>query len=513
MTSSPKLLLTAIFLLATAAPASADDWATCAVSKLKVAKTHAACRFGAEKTAARRGGEPDVERCIEKLSQGFVIASKKCGGLDHDLTENDVNSAIADVSGAIGVAARSGSELDLGALCGNGTSWDAGGRVCVAPSGLRSSVSPVGTDACAARKIRAAQMLSACGFSVEKKGISAGSSPDMSRCSDRLEAYFASVNTNCPASDSELDQGDVEYSVSRLTAAIGRAALDGVPLSLAAYCGAGTSWSASTFSCTAQGGESSSLPTGLSTFSLSQFVDGAVESRRFQIHAPDTLEEGKIYPVVFAFHGNGGTGDQFVQRLGAWVSAGDFVGVYPDGMENSWNLGPEASHADDVEFVEAIAAELAQYAELDTDQMFAMGNSNGAAIVHRLAIETDLFRGIGAVVTSLLEDEQPRAGSKSVRVIQVLGTADHLVPYGGGIGVLGHEFMDAEESAAVWAAANSCTAPGTETITGEGNIKIEYAGCVDGGGVVHYGIVGGGHGLPRDTEGGVDALIVDFFFG
>ena len=40
------------------------------------------------------------------------------------------------------------------------------------------------------------------------------------------------------------------------------------------------------------------------------------------------------------------------------VEGGDFIGVYPEGLEYSWNLGPEASEADDVAFTEAILSML-----------------------------------------------------------------------------------------------------------------------------------------------------------
>ena len=41
-----------------------------------------------------------------------------------------------------------------------------------------------------------------------------------------------------------------------------------------------------------------------------------------------------------------------------------FIGVYPRGWERSWNLGQEASTADDVAFVEQVAAAMATYANV-----------------------------------------------------------------------------------------------------------------------------------------------------
>ena len=297
--------------------------------------------------------------------------------------------------------------------------------------------------------------------------------------------------------------------LGRISRALSHAARVGEAPDLGSFCGPGTHWEETSARCEIDG-ETSSLPTGLSTFYIDQEVQGVVEQRRFLVAAPTTFEQGRAYPLLFAFHGNGGSGDGFVSTFSSWVAAGDFIGIYPDGMSNSWNLGPEASEADDVAFVESIVAELAGYPEADTDRILAFGSSNGAGLVHLLAIETNLFDGVAAFVTSLLVNNPPPATSYSVGVLQVLGTADGLVPYTGGVGVLGHEFMDAEESARIWAEANSCSLPGTTNTTAEGNIEIRYSGCTNDVDVVHYGIVDAGHGLPASAEGGLTPLAVNF---
>lgn len=364
---------------------------------------------------------------------------------------------------------------------------------------------------CAASLIRVAKVHAACQLRAEKAAAKQGGEPDATACDEKLSRRFAIAEAHCAELDHPLDDVAIGDTISLVASAIGRAARGGGALDLQAFCGAGTTWDHGTRACEQDVAVSETLAAGLSTHFLPQEVDGVLIERRYQIHAPATLDPGRTYPVVFAFHGNGGSGDAFAARLAAFVSAGDFIGVYPDGVAQSWNLGREASNADDVEFVEAIAAEVSAYGEVDPDKLFALGLSNGAALVHRLAIRTDLFRGIATVVTPLLAAEQPASGSKAVRVLQILGTADHLIPYGGGAGVLGHEFLAAEESAALWASASSCATPPVEETTAHGNIRIEYDGCADDARVVHYGVVGAGHGIPPGTEGGLDALITRFF--
>ena len=92
------------------------------------------------------------------------------------------------------------------------------------------------------------------------------------------------------------------------------------------------------------------LAAGTTMVTLQQEIDGVMVSRSFIIHVPDNLEAGNSYPVVFAFHGNGGVADRWTTTFGDMVNDEEFFGVYPQGYLNSWNLGSEHSTADDVEF-------------------------------------------------------------------------------------------------------------------------------------------------------------------
>ena len=61
--------------------------------------------------------------------------------------------------------------------------------------------------------------------------------------------------------------------------------------------------------------------------------------RRIVIQAPGRLVPAERYPVVFAFHGNGGRPEAFLGQLQRFVDAGRFVAILPEGLERSWNLG------------------------------------------------------------------------------------------------------------------------------------------------------------------------------
>ena len=129
----------------------------------------------------------------------------------------------------------------------------------------------------------------------------------------------------------------------------------------------------------------------------------------------------------------------------------------------------------------------------------------------KLAVQTSLFKAITSIVTQLTVGNEPTESTGTVGVMQILGTADRLIPYDGGSGPMGLTFYSGEESANLWAEHNGCTTPGDRTTTRAGNTRIEYTGCTGGVGVINYGITGAGHGIPRDTEGGLHELGLSFF--
>ena len=94
------------------------------------------------------------------------------------------------------------------------------------------------------------------------------------------------------------------------------------------------------------------------TIYVNQTVGGVNIDRPVIIQTPDIIDLNKNYPVVFAFHGRGGTNTNWVNKLKNFTSNGDFIGIYPQGYLKSWNLGSEPSSADDVEFVNLIVEEL-----------------------------------------------------------------------------------------------------------------------------------------------------------
>ena len=254
----------------------------------------------------------------------------------------------------------------------------------------------------------------------------------------------------------------------------------------------------------------SQLNPGVTEVNLTQEIDGEQVVRRFLIHSPENIDSSQCYPLLFVLHGNGGEPDGFVNQYRGLVNEGRFVAVYPAGVENSWNLGREASTANDTEFLESVADELQSYGNLDHERRYVVGFSNGAGLAQTLGNDSDYFRAFVAVVTSLTTENIPTEQSHNPSVMQILGADDDLVPYEGGEGVGGHVFLSGDESARVWAEHNSCNMTAENTTLGDGSIRTLYTNCIDGGEVVNYKVAQTGHFIPGNFEGDLNLLIWDF---
>lgn len=159
----------------------------------------------------------------------------------------------------------------------------------------------------------------------------------------------------------------------------------------------------------------------------------------------------------------------------------------PNG-EGGWSTGPKSSDTcqwddfqcttdpDEGDFIASIIQEVRDRGA--NGNIYAIGNSNGAALAHRLASNADSslpIKGIVAKVTQLLKSpersgpgtlnyNQPSSvrGSHKVSVLSIMGTEDGLIPYEGGSSSVfsgndNFQLMSAMESMNTWAIHNGCS--------------------------------------------------------
>tara|TARA_B110001450_G_C17621373_1_gene481386 strand:+ start:663 stop:1538 length:876 start_codon:yes stop_codon:yes gene_type:complete len=244
------------------------------------------------------------------------------------------------------------------------------------------------------------------------------------------------------------------------------------------------------------------------TIFISQTIEGEIESRAVIIQTPAVIDFNKKYPLVFAFHGRGGSNTSWVNKLSSFTNSGEFVGIYPQGFLESWNLGTEPSKADDVAFVNLIIEELEKFNNLDFDRMYAIGTSNGSGMVNKLGIETTHFKAIAPIVSQLMESSPLLPTTQPISVYQINGAADTIIPIEGGP-KLGHVFLDANESAALWANHFDCNQnPEIQTL-GEDTLSI-YTACNNGKEIRYLRVENGAHNLHWGNPSLLDDVWIFF---
>lgn len=229
------------------------------------------------------------------------------------------------------------------------------------------------------------------------------------------------------------------------------------------------------------------------TFFITQEIEGVSESRSVIIQTPEEIDANMDYPIVFAFHGRGGTNTSWINRLKNFTDSGEFIGIYPQGHLNSWNLGTEPSKADDIAFVDLIFTKLRNYRNLDFDKIYAIGTSNGSGMVNKLAIETNHFNAIAPIVSQLMESSPLTENTQPISVFQINGGADATIPIDGGP-KLGHVFLDALESAQLWSNHFNCNPEPQIELIGEDTLYI-FTNCNKEKEIRYLRVENGAHNL------------------
>lgn len=239
------------------------------------------------------------------------------------------------------------------------------------------------------------------------------------------------------------------------------------------------------------------VPTNISltttTISIFQTIEGNLEERKVIIQTPSVIDYNKNYPMVFAFHGRGGTNSSWVNKLKSFTDKGEFIGIYPQGFLKSWNLGAEASKANDTEFVNLIVDELKKYNNLNFDKIYGIGTSNGSGLINKVAIETNHFKAIAPIVSQLNESQVFHTQINPVSVYQINGAADSTIPIDGG-SKFGHVFLTAENSAKKWANKFECNPLAEIIMIGEDTLTI-YKDCKGDKEIRYLRVENGEHNL------------------
>jgi len=216
-------------------------------------------------------------------------------------------------------------------------------------------------------------------------------------------------------------------------------------------------------------------PTG---FQANLGVTAAGANRTYSIAVPATYDPARRYPVVFAFHGDGGDGASARNAFKFETAhGGDAIFVYPNGTGKTWDLDTFAADKNkDVQLVQALVDSVKTQYCVDEAKVYAAGFSRGGFFANHVGCQ------LGGTVRAVAshggggpyggnndydDNGNLKCPGQPIAALIVIGANDGLLP-------------DSKSSRDFWRVKNTCKAstdPATPSpcVTHQGCAKpLEY---------------------------------------
>jgi polyhydroxybutyrate depolymerase len=233
-------------------------------------------------------------------------------------------------------------------------------------------------------------------------------------------------------------------------------------------------------------------------------------------------------PTVLALHGSLLNAQIMIISMGLepLIDREGLAAVYPNAVAGQWNDGRPVAAAwagrrvDDVAFIRRLVGHLVRTGVSDPQRVYVAGFSNGGMMALRLMCEAPELIAAAAPIGASFPVELA-AGCKAPRPTPMLvmnGTADPLVPYGGGeVAFGGGRVLSTNETVRYLRKVNGCAdgvklkrLPDVDRTDGSHVVVASWTNCASAAPVVLYRIEGGGHRIPSRTEG---VPVVDILLG
>jgi polyhydroxybutyrate depolymerase len=230
----------------------------------------------------------------------------------------------------------------------------------------------------------------------------------------------------------------------------------------------------------------------------------SAEKREYLLHVPRSYDRGKPTPLVISMHGAGmwPAAQMETSRWNELADSQGFIVVYPSAIGGD---GPRIWHAErgaglgrDVRFISELIDTLEAAYNIDPARIYANGLSNGGGMAFVLSCTlSDRIAAVGLVAAAELLPWSWCRDDRPVPMIGFHGTADRIVPYGGGTSwVAPSPFPNVLAWTANWARRNRCAPDPIDAPVAIDVTRRAYASCADAAAVVLYTIQEGGHTWP-----------------
>jgi polyhydroxybutyrate depolymerase len=203
--------------------------------------------------------------------------------------------------------------------------------------------------------------------------------------------------------------------------------------------------------------------------------------RPVTVRVPAGYDPTKPAPLVMMLHGYGSANilTELYFPMHTLADEHGFFYVAPNGTFDShdsrfWNATDaccdfDHTNIDDVGYLTSLIADIRAAYNIDPARIYVMGHSNGGFMSHRLACDhAEIFAAIASYAGAVWSDPSKCNPSGPIGILQVHGTADTEVLFGGDIpdsGALAGNYPSAAGTLDIWAQKNQCGAALTDTGT------------------------------------------------
>jgi poly(3-hydroxybutyrate) depolymerase len=263
--------------------------------------------------------------------------------------------------------------------------------------------------------------------------------------------------------------------------------------------------------------------------------------RPTNFYVPSSYDGQTPMPLVVLLHEYGASGsdvENYVQLLPLAETRG-FLYCYPDSTKDPWGKefwnSTDASAydsgtnmVDDAGYLRSLIEQIGTQFKVDGKRVHLVGHSNGGFMCYRMACESaDLIAGIASMGGMTFLETNFCQPSERVNILHIHGTADQIVPYGGGaLTTTGQSFSfpanmppfpSVLEDVQTWAGYNGASglatdpAPSldlTSDVAGRDTVITRYTNSPPGGAVELWTVLGGVHTPTLSSE--FSPLVIDW---
>ena len=263
-----------------------------------------------------------------------------------------------------------------------------------------------------------------------------------------------------------------------------------------------------------------------------------ITGRPASVHVPASYDPSRPAPLLIVLHGFGSSGRDHEAYFHVQAAAEEhgFLTVYPDGTTNAngerfWSATDACCDFDrtgvnDVAYLDGLITAVEASFAVDPKRVDLLGHSNGGFMSYRLAcVHADRIAAMVSLAGATFANPADCAPSSPVAVLQIHGTSDDVIAFGGGsIEGLGagrsmSSYPGAEKTAATWARYDGCgetASEPTEHLDVDADVSVagqpaettvkRWTGCKPGAAVELWTMHDAGH-VPNLSESFPEAVV------